>query len=67
MPPHITIIQSRNRILPELNPRLASYTLRKMNTDGISIILNTNVIDVGRDFIRMVTKEGEQQPFLPVL
>ena len=59
LPPHVTIIQSRDRILPELNSKLATDTLQKMNQDGISIILNTKVIDVGKGFVRTVTKEGE--------
>jgi len=60
LPPHVTVIQSRDRILPELNSKLATDTLQKMNQDGISIILNTKVIDVGKGFVRTVTKEGEQ-------
>jgi len=65
MPPHVTIIQSRDRVLPELNPRLASYTLKKMTQDGISIILNTKVTEVGKGFVKMAKKMQDEETVLP--
>jgi len=57
----VTLIQSRDYILPELNSELSAYTLKKMKDDGISIILNTKVVDVAKGIVSMVDKDNGKQ------
>jgi NADH dehydrogenase len=40
---HFVLIHSRDRILPELSPKLADYALRKLQARGIEFILEARV------------------------
>lgn len=54
--PKIIVVQSRDRILPEVNSKLAEYTLKKLKQDGISVILNSRVTDVAKDCVAILDK-----------
>jgi len=60
MPAYVTLIQSRDHLLPELDSKLADYTLKKMHDNGISIILNSRVIDIEEGYVKTIDKEGKQ-------
>jgi NADH dehydrogenase len=40
----VTIVHSRDRLLPEVSPSLSEFAKRKMEEDGLQIILNSHVI-----------------------
>src|ERR1051326_2374449 len=58
-PFQVTIVQSRDRILPEVNAELAAFTLAKMREQETSIILNSKVIDVRSDSAIIADKQGK--------
>lgn len=59
-PISITVIQSRDRILPEINSELASFTLKKLRRDGISVVLDSKVVNVTNGSTKISCKDGRQ-------
>jgi len=62
-PVSIIIVQSRDRVLPELNSRLAVFTQEKLRKDGIEVILNAKVVDAAKGFVKLLAKDGTQSSF----
>ena len=54
----VTVLHSRNRILPELSESLAAYALERMKARGVTFKLNTRVADARRGVI--VLDSGEE-------
>ncbi|HVX01609.1 MAG TPA: NAD(P)/FAD-dependent oxidoreductase, partial [Nitrososphaera sp.] len=63
--PKIIVVQSRDRILPEVNSRLAEYASRKLRQEGISIILNSRVTDVAKDHVVILDKKENIKSTIP--
>ena len=41
----IIIVQSGNRLLPEMSEKLAKFALQKLHNSGVEVILNRRVIE----------------------
>ncbi len=54
----VTVLHSRNRILPELSESLAAYALERMDARGVTFKLNTRVADARRGVV--VLDSGEE-------
>ena len=60
MSPKVILIHSRDRVLPELNEQLGTYTLKKMREEGIHILLNSKTKDVSEGRARIQNKDGTE-------
>ena len=49
----IIIVQSGNRLLPEMSEKLAKFALQKLRNSGIEVILNRRVIEATQDSIKL--------------
>jgi NADH dehydrogenase len=58
--PTVTIVQSRDRILPEFALTLAEHTLRSLVHDGISVILNSKVVAVENGIATVSDRGGKE-------
>jgi NADH:quinone reductase (non-electrogenic) len=58
--PTVTVIQSRDRILPEFTASMAHYTLKQLARDGISVILNSRVLSVQEGYVTLSEKGGQE-------
>jgi NADH dehydrogenase len=54
----VTVLHSRDRILPELSEALAAYALERMDARGVTFKLNTRVADARRGVV--VLDSGEE-------
>ncbi len=54
----VTVLHSRDRILPELSQSLAAYALERMEARGVTFKLNTRVADARRGVV--VLDSGEE-------
>ena len=54
----VTVLHSRDRILPELSESLAAYALERMDARGVTFKLNTRVADARRGVV--VLDSGEE-------
>lgn len=63
--PKVIVVQSRDRLLPEVNSKLAEYTTRRLKKDGISVILNSRVTDVTKDCAAILDKESRVKSTIP--
>lgn len=51
------LIEAGERLLPELDEKLAAYTLKKLRKRGVEVQLNTAISGAGPDYVK--TKNGE--------
>jgi NADH dehydrogenase len=58
--PKVILVHSRERVLPELNEELGTYTLKKMHEDGISLVLNSKTKDVQNGYAKIADKDGRE-------
>jgi NADH dehydrogenase len=49
----IIIVQSGNRLLPEMSEKLAKFALQKLRNSGVEVILNRRVIEATQDRIKL--------------
>jgi NADH dehydrogenase len=49
----IIIVQSGNRLLPEMSERLAKFALQKLRNSGVEVILNRRVIEATQGSIKL--------------
>jgi NADH:ubiquinone reductase (H+-translocating) len=49
----IVIIQSGNRLLPEMSKELAEFALQKLRNSGVEVILNSRVISATEDSVKL--------------
>jgi NADH:ubiquinone reductase (H+-translocating) len=49
----IIIVQSGNRLLPEMSEKLAKFALQKLHNSGVEVILNRRVIEATQDRIKL--------------
>lgn len=49
----VVVIEALGRLLPELDPRLADYALRKLRENRIEVMLNTKVLRASRESIEL--------------
>ena len=49
----IIIVQSGNRLLPEMSEKLAKFALQKLRNSGVEVILNRRVIEATQDSIKL--------------
>lgn len=49
----VVIIQSGNRLLPEMSKKLAEFALQKLHNNGIEVMLNSRVIGATEDSVKL--------------
>src|SRR6476660_1164470 len=49
----VVIIQSGNRLLPEMSKELAEFALQKLRNSGVEVILNSRVISATEDSVKL--------------
>ena len=49
----VVIIQSGNRLLPEMNKELAEFALRKLRNSGLEVMLDSRVIGATEDSVKI--------------
>jgi NADH dehydrogenase len=54
------LVEAADRVLPEIDPKLADYAVRELRSRGIDIRLGTTLEEVTEDSVRLST--GEQIP-----
>jgi NADH dehydrogenase len=59
-PISVTVVQSRERILPELAPALAVFTLRQLREEGVIVKLNCKVVDATKTSVTLLEKDGQE-------
>jgi NADH dehydrogenase len=57
VPVELVLVQSSNRILPELDGDLADFTLRQLHKSGVRVYMGCKVVDVTPSFVR-IRKNG---------
>lgn len=59
VPVRVILLQSKDRILPELDRELAEFTLKELSKSGVQIHLNSRVTDVSADHVE-VARNGTE-------
>ncbi|MGH2442897.1 MAG: NAD(P)/FAD-dependent oxidoreductase [Chloroflexota bacterium] len=59
------VVQPGGRILPEISESLASYTQQELNARGIEVMLDTEVIGAGEDWVEVKGKHDEKGHKIP--
>lgn len=57
---NVVLIHSGSRILPEVNPALSDYAIRKLKNRGVRVLLETRVLGYENGVIRL--SNGEELP-----
>ena len=52
----VVIIQSGNRLLPEMSKKLAEFALQKLHNNGVEVMLNSRVIGATEDSVKLNEK-----------
>ncbi|MEM2140838.1 NAD(P)/FAD-dependent oxidoreductase [Nitrososphaera sp.] len=58
VPVRVVLLQSRDRILPELDLELADFTLNELVKSGVEVRLNSRVVDVTADHVEIMDGKG---------
>ncbi len=53
----VILVNSGPRVLPEVSDDLSEYTLNKLEKNGVQIILNNRVKEIGLDYVLLNTEE----------
>jgi NADH dehydrogenase len=53
----VILVNSGPRVLPEVSDDLSEYTLTKLEKNGVQIILNNRVKEIGLDYVLLNTEE----------
>ncbi len=53
----VILVNSGRRVLPEVSDDLSEYTLNKLEKNGVQIILNNRVKEIGLDYVLLNTEE----------
>ena len=53
----VILVNSGPRVLPEVSDDLSEYTLNKLEKNGVQIILNNRVKEIGFDYVLLNTEE----------
>lgn len=64
-PINVIIVQSRDRILPELDTKLAEFTQHHLRKKGVSIILNSRTYNITKDFVEISSDGGKTKSVIP--
>lgn len=59
-PTRVFVVQSRERILPELDAELADFTMRQLRKEGVVVKLNCKVVDATKVSVTLLEKEGKE-------
>lgn len=57
-PVELVLVQSGDRILPELDRDLADFTLRQLRSSGVKVHLGCRVVDGAQNSVRIKRKDG---------
>lgn len=58
VPVELVLVQSGDRILPELDRDLADFTLRQLRSSGVKVHLGCRVVDAAQNSVRIKRKDG---------
>ncbi|MFY9871650.1 MAG: FAD-dependent oxidoreductase, partial [Candidatus Nitrosopolaris sp.] len=61
----IVIVQSGNRLLPEMSEQLATFALQKLRNNGVEVILNSRVIGATEKSVKL--KDGSVIPTMTII
>ncbi|MGI9009836.1 MAG: NAD(P)/FAD-dependent oxidoreductase [Nitrososphaeraceae archaeon] len=60
----VILINSGPRVLPEVSEELSEFTLNKLQENGIQVVLNNRVKEVGLNYV-LLNKGGEEEEKIP--
>jgi NADH dehydrogenase len=64
-PIDVIIVQSRERILPELDRKLAEFTQHHLKKRGVTIITNSRTTNVTKDHVEITSDGGKSRSAIP--
>lgn len=59
------IVQSGNRLLPEMSEQLATFALQKLRNNGVEVILNSRLIGATQNSVKL--KDGSVIPTMTII